>query len=507
MTSPETRPLPRPAPRRPVRKATVAVAVAGLGAVGLSVVATSGADAAGVSGAMVTQQLSIPGGGAWLPDGGGHFWVSDGVLGLCETVPASLGTTKCNGTAKGGQIVYDAAKSLVYQTDGSTKTTQILRFPYVAASDALGGPTQLSVPNVTNVGGGNAGGRTQGVALVTGPDGVERLYVSYVKSGDVMEVKNPSGKDKNGATVTPAVTRIGSTSDGRGANALTIFTWTDGAGAKHDDLYVAEGGGAGLSVIKDVDGTAGRPACGATVCTATTVTTASGAPVLGFPSGLATDGRQIYVGDAPANTPSRVLTFNPVTGTIGVLSSDITPAYTAPFDGLRRTQYQNITGLAINPATLDVYVGDDPSAKLAVPVNAQGHLWKISGTATAPVVTGISPATGDTAGASVVTVTGTNLVSAVAGAGDPTAFGTKVSFGSLAGTAVSCLADGKQCTATSPAVTGAGVVDVRVTNAEGQISTVAAADRFTYTVAQGPANSPLVTAISPSTGSPSAAPS
>ena len=292
-----------------------------------------------------------------------------------------------------------------------------------------------------------------------------------------------------------------STSDGRGTNALQVFTWKDSAGASHDDLYVAESGGAGLSVIKDVDGTAGRPACTtAGQCAATTVTLPNGAPMLTFPSGLASDGKQLYVGDAPLNGPSRVLTWNPVTGAQGVLSTDITPSYTPAFDGVKRTQYSHITGLGLNPANLDVYIADDPSAKLATPIAAQGHLWKVSGSALTPTVTSISPATGDVAAGTVVTITGTNLVNSVAGAADPTAFGTTVAFGTAAGTAVSCTADGTQCTATTPQFTGAGILHVRVTNIEGQTSAATATDQFTVTTAPAPPGAPTVSSISPTTG-------
>src|SRR6476646_6899663 len=178
------------------RVATVGLALAGLG--GLAVISSAPASASTITGTMVTQNLTVPGGGAWLPGGGGHFWVSDNALGLCETLPATLTTTKCNGTAKGGQVNFDSAKSLVYVADTSSKTNQVMRFPYNAASDGLGGSTTIQVPAVTVVGGGTGGARAQGVAFVTGPDGAQRLYVSYIKSGDVMQVLNPSGKDKTG---------------------------------------------------------------------------------------------------------------------------------------------------------------------------------------------------------------------------------------------------------------------------------------------------------------------
>src|SRR6185369_7831037 len=187
------------------------------------------------------------------------------------------------------------------------------------------------------------------------------------KSGDIMQVLNPSGRDRNNAVIAPAVSKIGVTTDGRGDAGFVLFSWTDAAAVAHDDLYVAETGGFGLSVIKDVDGTAGRPACGTTPtpCAATTVTNASGAAMFSFPGGLATDGAVLYIADAPRNTPSQVLRWNPVTGTQDVYSTDITPSYTSVFDGVTRSKFQNITGLALNPANLDLYVGDDPSFPLA----------------------------------------------------------------------------------------------------------------------------------------------
>ena len=481
------------------RAIVASLAVLALAAAGLA--STSSASAATVTGTLVTNNLTRPGGGAFLPGGGGHFWVSDGVLGLCETVPATASVTKCNGTAKGGQVVFDSAKNLIYVADTTSKTSQVLRVGYTASSDSLGSSQNIQVPNVTAVGGGSGGGRATGVALTTGPDGTQRLYVTYIKSGDIMQVLNPSGLDKNGAVVTPAVTKIGNTSDGKGTNALTVFNWKDGAGVSHDDLYVAEIGGFGLSVIRDVDGTGGRPACNSTSpCGATTVINASGGALFSFPWGLANDGKAITVGDAPLATPARVLSWNPVSNTQSVLSTDINPAYTSTFDGVNRTQYQNITGIAINPATLDVYVGDDPSFPLLTPVNAQGHLWKVAGNALQPVVTGIAPATGDVAGGTVVTITGTNLVNTVVGAADPIAYGTTVKFGTLAATNVTCVAAGTSCTATTAAAAGAGTVDVRVTNSEGQTSTAVAADQFSYTAAVAVLGAPSVTSISPTTG-------
>ena len=104
--------------------------------------------------------------------------------------------------------------------------------------------------------------------------------------------------------------------------------------------------------------------------------------------------------------------------------------------------------------------------------------------AAAPTVTAISPATGSTAGGTVVTVTGTNLTGA-----------TKAAFGGTAGTTLTVVS-ATQVKITSPAH-AAGAVDVQVTTAGGT-SAVATADKFTYAA---PPAAPTVTAISPATGS------
>jgi hypothetical protein len=462
------------------------------------------AHAATITGAMVLQNVTRPSGGVWLPGGGGHFWVSDNALGLCEAVPVAgtppFQATGCNGTAKGGQALFDPKNNLVYVADTTTKTNQVVRFNYNAATDSLSGATTIQVQNPTSVGGGKGGGRAQGLALVNSADGTQRLYVGYLKSGDVMQALNPSGKDRTGKNVNPTISKVGTTSDSRGVNGLAMHSWTDGNAVQHDDLYLAESGGLGMSVIKDIDGTGGRPACDttATPCGATTVVNGTGGARFTFPGAVLSDGTVLYVADSPQNTPARVVRWNPVTGVQDDYSTDITPSYVQ--GGVTRTTYQNITGLTLNPTTLDLYVGDDPTFPLTTPVNAQGHVWKIAGDATRPVVTGVQPSSGGVAGGGVVTITGTNLVNSIAGAGDPRAYGTTVKFGTAAGANVTCVADGTSCTATSPAVSGAGVVDIRVTNVSGQTSQVVAADQYTYTAAPVNPNAPVITGIAPQTG-------
>jgi hypothetical protein len=482
---------------RPIyRRAGTAVAAAVLAVSGLTALGTQTATAASLTGTMVLQNVTKPGGGVWLPGPAGtpgHYWLPDGVLGFCRVDPAPaatppFATSRCTGAVKAGtQAVYDASAKKVYVADGGTKSVNVVRFDYDQANENVINPKVITVTNVTAVGGGSGGGRPSSVAL--SPDG-SKLYVGYIKSGDIMVVANP-------AAATPgAVKRAGVTSDGRGDQGFAMFTRTDAAGVKHDDLYIAETGGFGLSAIGDVDGTGGRPACGsgATPCNASTVTNSLGQVVSFFPGGLVGDGTLLYVGDAPRNLPAQVLRFNPVTGSQDVYSTDITPSYTSAFDGVTRTKYAGITGLGLG-ANGDLYVGDDPTVALATPPLNSGHVWRISAAATQPTITSISPTSGDIAGGTAVTITGKNLVNAVAGA-------STVSFGTKAATAVSCTADGLTCSATSPAVTGSGVLDVRVTDGDGQTSPIVAADQFTYTVTATPPppNNPAVTKVTPKSG-------
>ncbi len=97
----------------------------------------------------------------------------------------------------------------------------------------------------------------------------------------------------------------------------------------------------------------------------------------------------------------------------------------------------------------------------------------------APTVTGVSPSSGPAAGATSVTITGTNLTGA-----------TAVKFGTTASGSFT-FNSATQITATSPA--GSGKVDVTVTTPGGTSATSSAA-QYTYVPA------PAVTGVSPSSG-------
>jgi len=57
----------------------------------------------------------------------------------------------------------------------------------MAATETVSGALTMQVPNVTSVGGGSGGGRTQAAALAA--NGVD-LYAGYKASGDIMKLTN-----------------------------------------------------------------------------------------------------------------------------------------------------------------------------------------------------------------------------------------------------------------------------------------------------------------------------
>ncbi|OWK36652.1 hypothetical protein FRUB_09215 [Fimbriiglobus ruber] len=105
----------------------------------------------------------------------------------------------------------------------------------------------------------------------------------------------------------------------------------------------------------------------------------------------------------------------------------------------------------------------------------------------APTVTGVSPASGSTAGGTVVDITGADLGGA-----------TAVDFGGVQGTVTT---DTPTLIVVTAPADGAGTVDVTVTTAGGTSAT-GAGDHFTYlSPPPPPPAAPTVTGVSPASGS------
>jgi len=480
---------------RPFRlKRSTVFAFAGLVAVLVAAVPAFGIGQASVpakaTGVMVLGNRTITRGAVFVADDlGGHWWASDGGAGtgICRIDAAPLASPKwvtnwCSGTVKsGGQIVVgntptsavDGSKFFYVADDGS-KSTQLVRYKFnphaTAAQNPLTSSLVMTVNNLTAVGGGVAGGRTVGLALA--PNGQD-LYVGYLKSGDIMKVTDAM----HTASGAPTVTKIGTTSDGRGINSLVLFK---------NDLYLGELGGLGLSEIQDPAGVARTACSAASVCTAVTVPNATS--LSSFPGGLAADGSYLYVADA-AISGSTIKRYDPAAGTIDVVSDSVQP-YQDTFNNIAQTHYTGAMGLGVAPNG-DLYVGDDPTVAAGVATAGQGHIFVIPAAsqlpAKSPKVTAVAPNSGATAGGNQVTISGTDF--------DPAAGATTVNFGTTAGLNVSC-ASTTTCTATSPA--GNGNVDI-VVSVAGQPSPATSSDQYTYIAPVAPGTL-SVSSITPATG-------
>jgi hypothetical protein len=390
----------------------------------------------------VLQNLTTPHGGVWLNGGqGGHFWVADGGVGVCRVNVSGTGfqTGNCNGSAKSaGQMVTGASPTgttYFFVPDASTKSTSVVRLQFSPANETLGGGLTMNVSINGTVDGGGAGARPVAAALSPNGD----LYVGYLKTGSIMKI---AGALTTTSGASP-VSRVAATSDGRGVNALLFVG---------NDLYIAESGGAGLSLITDPSGRTRPPCSAAALCTAAPINP----PFAFFPSGLASDGVSIYVAESPVTSSARILKYNPAlpAGPANPsLYSASVPAYISSFDGKTRSQYVGVGGLGLAPNG-DLYVADDPTFFLAAATAGQGHLWRVPLPAAPPAIQSFAPASGPEAGGTNVTIMGTGFSIA--------ANAVKVAFGGIPAPAVTC-SSVTQCIARTPVMPGGGVVDIQVT--------------------------------------------
>ena len=125
-------------------------------------------------------------------------------------------------------------------------------------------------------------------------------------------------------------------------------------------------------------------------------------------------------------------------------------------------------------------------------LSVTGAVWTFTTGGTAPTsggatVTGISPATGPSSGATAVTITGTNFLT-----------GANVSFGQSTASSIKII-NGTTITAVAPRHVG-GAVGITVTNKAGDTGTLPAAYVYTST---SPSTAPKLNVIHPNHGSPS----
>ncbi|WP_052434108.1 beta-propeller fold lactonase family protein [Streptacidiphilus melanogenes] len=306
-------------------------------------------------------------------------------------------------------------------------------------------------------------------AAVVSPDG-SRVYVANQGTDTVSVIDTTSdavvgtvtvGAGPDALAVSPDGSRVFVADSGGGGALSVIDTATDAvtgtlplggvpvAVAPTPDgsrLYVAEQGAASLSVVDT----------GAAVVVDTVAV-----PAAPYALALSPDGSRLYLADGPANSVAVLDTASGTTTTIPVGGDPQGIAVTP--DGSRVL----VTDLgAASVSTIDA--GDDQVVG-ATPVGADPAGVAVALTVPAPVVTGVSPASGPPGGGTAVTVAGSHLSGA-----------TGIDFGP--GKPAASFSCGDQsCTAVSPP--GAvGTVDVRVTT-PGGTSATSQADQFAYTAA------------------------
>ncbi|MGW3230572.1 YVTN family beta-propeller repeat protein [Kitasatospora sp. NPDC001095] len=369
-----------------------------------------------------------PAGVALTPDGG-HAYVTSQSSGAVSVLDTASNTV--SGTFTAGTGSYAVAVSpdghRAYLTHHLDNTVSVVD----TATDTV----TATVP---------VGAQPWGLAL--SPDG-SRAYVSNAAAGTV------SVLDTSSATVTATVP-VGAEPHGLALSA-------DGT-----RLYVAASGAKAVTVVDTAAGTV------------------SGTVPVGhsaFGLALSPDGTRLWAADGDDATAAVIDTAaGTVLGTVAVgsgpyavaLSPDGAAAYVSNYAG----NTLSVVDTASRTVTATVPVGASPYSLALTADGRHGYLADFTGNAVdvvnfplpVPDVTAISPNGGSGLGGTAVTITGTDLAGA-----------TGVTFGA-AGAATSFSCTKASCTATAPATTVTGPVDVRVT-APGGTSAVVAADRFTYT--------------------------
>jgi hypothetical protein len=379
-----------------------------------------GANAA-VPGQPLASGVTFPFNGVWLDStDGGHYWDASG-NGLCRVdkdpaSPSGFSETliTCDVEAKKPtQAVVGPQNAdgtyFVYAADMSSQSGGPLRLLYDPTAD--GGKGRLLAGNAEPLGGLNTVGffsdssgnfknssvqlgpcdQTAGAVTATQPNCLA-LYLGFERSKKIERINNV---DK--ARAQQSIETISQTTDKRKGVRYGIGMFHNNNGT--DDLYIDELGGNGVSMLKDVaqcapsEGSAdptvvNPPVNQAGGCAATVV----GGITTNFPQGIAVakdsagNGKYLYYSDSPQDGNATILRYNPNTGTQDVVSSAVAPYDSLLNPGQTVSTYTYVQGLAVNPHTGDLFIGDDPTFAILVnPPLAKGHVFTIKADATGTV--------------------------------------------------------------------------------------------------------------------------
>ena len=418
--APPARGVTRTSTRSTRTRALVALSAV-LGA--LALVAPAGASAA-VQAQTYASGVTFPFNGVWLDSAdGGHYWDASG-NGLCRIDADALAASgfsenagTCDVQAKKPTQAVVGPKNAdgtyyVYAADMSSKSGGPVRVTYDPNADppAVGQPGRGAIVAGSGVllGGLNtvgffsdAGGNFKNSSVQLGPcdqttgaatagqAGCTALYLGFERSKKIERINNVDQP-----VAQQSIETISKTTDKRkGVRfGLGLFHNPDGTA----DLYISELGGNGVSLLKNVAQCAPSEGSADPTIVNPPVNTAGGcaAPIVGgittnFPQGMVVskdstgNDQYLYYSDSPRDGTATILRYNPATGIQDVVSSAVVPYDSLLNPGQSVSTYTYVLGLAINPHTGDLFIGDDPTFAILVnPPLAKGHVFVIHADAT-----------------------------------------------------------------------------------------------------------------------------
>jgi hypothetical protein len=380
-----------------------------------------------------------------------------------------------SGPASGDRFTYTA---------GSPPT--VTGLSPTGGSSAGGTSVTITGTGFTGASGVSFGGVPASSFTVTSPTSITAVSPPEAAGTVDVTVATPGGTSATGSgdqfTVTsagaPAVTSLGTTGGSTAGGTLVGISGYGFTGAS--SVAFGTAGAASFTVVSDtliiavspphtagtVDVTVTTPAGTSATGLADQFTyTAAGTPVIG--------GLSPSTGTTPGGN-AVVITGSGFTGATAVSFGAVAAGFTVNADN-------SITAVAPPEAagTVDVTVTTPSGTSSAVSAD---HYTYTNVSGPVPAVSGVSPATGSTAGGQAVTITGTGFTGA-----------TAVKFGTTA--AAFTIVSDTTLTATAPAGS-AGTVDVTVTTNNGTSPTSPPADQFTWLGTPAPS----ITSLSPGNG-------
>jgi hypothetical protein len=395
--------------------------------------------------------------------------------------PQAAGTVHVTVTTYAGTSSTSAADQFTYNAAPAPSVTAVGPSSGLASGGTVVTVTGAGFTGASAVSFGGTAALTfsvvsDGAILATAPAGTAGTV-------DVV-VTTPSGQSATGAAdhftytavPTPAITSLNPSTGGSGGG--TSVTISGSGFANATGVFFGGVAASSFIIVSDSSITAVAPpeAAGTVDVTVT---------AYGTVSGFTNADRFVYSPNlAPAVTGLGTTSGSTAGGTsVTVSGSGFTGATGVTFGGtaasftVRSDGWLTATAPAHAAGTVDVVV-TTPSGSSATGA-ADRYTYAA---AASPAVTGLTPASGGTAGGTTVTITGSGFTGA-----------TAVNFGSVAAASFNVLSD-NAISAVAPAA-AAGTIDVTVTTPAGTSAT-SSADRFAFSAP----GAPSVTSVSPTSG-------